>query len=107
MPENTVYVGRPSDWGNPFKVQAFDKYGQSPFGFRVVGETSVARKGMHYRTEEEAMARAVELFREKCRWPAILGPRMKAELRGRNLACWCPLDQPCHADVLLEWANAD
>lgn len=28
-----------------------------------------------------------------------------AELRGKNLACWCPLDQPCHADVLLELAN--
>ncbi len=29
-----------------------------------------------------------------------------AELRGRDLACWCPLDGgPCHADVLLEWAN--
>jgi len=28
------------------------------------------------------------------------------DLRGRDLACWCPLDQPCHADVLLELANA-
>jgi len=28
------------------------------------------------------------------------------ELRGHDLACWCPLDQPCHADVLLELANA-
>jgi hypothetical protein len=28
------------------------------------------------------------------------------ELRGRDLACWCPLDEPCHADVLLEVANA-
>ncbi len=28
------------------------------------------------------------------------------ELRGKNLACWCPLDQPCHADVLLELANS-
>jgi len=28
------------------------------------------------------------------------------ELRGKNLACFCPLDQPCHADVLLELANA-
>jgi hypothetical protein len=27
------------------------------------------------------------------------------ELAGRDLACWCPLDQPCHADVLLELAN--
>ena len=30
------------------------------------------------------------------------GPK---KLRGKNLACWCPLDQPCHADVLLELAN--
>lgn len=30
----------------------------------------------------------------------------RAELAGRDLACWCPLDQPCHADVLLEIANA-
>ena len=28
------------------------------------------------------------------------------ELRGRDLACWCPLDEPCHADVLLEIVNA-
>ena len=28
-----------------------------------------------------------------------------AFLRGHDLACWCPLDQPCHADVLLELAN--
>jgi hypothetical protein len=30
---------------------------------------------------------------------------IRAELSGRDLACWCPLDQPCHADVLLEVAN--
>lgn len=29
------------------------------------------------------------------------------ELRGKNLACWCPLNRPCHADTLLELANAD
>jgi hypothetical protein len=28
-------------------------------------------------------------------------------LRGKNLACWCPLDKPCHADVLLELANKE
>ncbi len=28
------------------------------------------------------------------------------ELRGKDLACWCKPDQPCHADVLLEIANA-
>ena len=46
-------------------------------------------------------AHAVELFKH-CRffpWSDV------AELRGKDLACWCPLDQPCHADVLLEIAN--
>lgn len=32
---------------------------------------------------------------------------IRSELRGKDLACWCPLDQPCHADVLLEVANSD
>jgi len=26
-------------------------------------------------------------------------------LRGHDLACWCRLDQTCHADVLLDLAN--
>ncbi|WP_026986535.1 DUF4326 domain-containing protein [Fodinicurvata fenggangensis] len=29
------------------------------------------------------------------------------ELRGRDLACWCSLDKPCHADVLLDLANRE
>lgn len=32
-------------------------------------------------------------------------PQYLAPLRGHDLACWCPLEQPCHADVLLELAN--
>ena len=30
---------------------------------------------------------------------------VKQQLRGVDLACYCPLDEPCHADVLLEVAN--
>jgi len=32
---------------------------------------------------------------------------IRAALSGRNLACWCKLGEPCHADLLLEWANCD
>lgn len=35
--------------------------------------------------------------------------RILAEVRmlhGANLACWCSPGQACHADVLLELANA-
>ncbi|WP_396917953.1 DUF4326 domain-containing protein [Mycolicibacterium sp.] len=31
---------------------------------------------------------------------------IRRELRGHDLVCWCPLASPCHADVLLELANA-
>ena len=45
----------------------------------------------------------VEWFRL---WATLaLEPDKVALLRGLDLACWCPLDQPCHADVLLELAN--
>lgn len=37
------------------------------------------------------------------KYPAIA--EIRAELAGKNLACWCPLDGPCHADTLLRVAN--
>lgn len=47
------------------------------------------------------------------RVPAILrfacevAPRLDVTpLRGKNLACWCSASEECHADVLLELANA-
>ena len=84
LPEGAVYVGRPTKWGNPFVV---GKY--APF---------VRRQ------QVKDNAHAVALFRETFHFPVSVGPAIR-HLRGKNLACWCPLDQPCHADVLLEWAN--
>ena len=90
MPENTVKVDRSTKWGNQI----------------VVGSD----RGIGYR--RWTAADAVEMYREEMEYeisdrasgdaPLDLSP-----LRGKNLACWCALDQPCHADVLLELANAD
>jgi hypothetical protein len=80
-PDNAVVVSRPSKWGNPF----------------VVGVGGVRDR-----------AHAVELYRQALddtHGPRILAARR--ELAGKDLACWCPLDQPCHADVLLELANPE
>lgn len=82
MPEGAIYVGRPSKWGNPFRVGEPDWVG-------------------YWRARDRA--HAVDLYREAM---VYAHPKIRAELRGRDLACWCPLDQPCHADVLLELANA-
>ena len=87
MPPNTVKVDRTTKWGNPWKIGNFGPWG---------------------RTAVDA-ASAVELFssmlndpelRSGTRYPTDLEP-----LRGKNLACFCALDAPCHADVLLEIAN--
>jgi hypothetical protein len=54
---------------------------------------------------------AVRLYEGQLRqWQALIGyddfVRFYIEpLRGKDLACWCPLNQPCHADVLLRLAN--
>lgn len=90
MPENAISVTRPGKWGNPFIVSPNARPG--------------ARSGVFYvcvPTVEDA----VECFREMManspeRWAVA-----KEELRGKDLACFCTLSEPCHADVLLEIAN--
>ena len=82
-PPNTVVVARPTKWGNPYRI---------------------GRGGVVSNDD------AVEQFRawldrmEACE---TVRAEIVRQLRGKNLACWCALDQPCHADVLLEIANAD
>lgn len=89
MPENTVSVCRPGKWGNPFKIgeDAWDV----PRDFRG----QCARDATH----------AVELYRALIRQYGLPICCDLAEIRGKNLACWCALNKPCHADVLLDLAN--
>ena len=82
MPPSTVYVGRPSWWGNPYHVGYGDRK------FRI-------------RSREEA----VLFFRAYAKERLLREPHWLDDLRGKNLACWCPQEQSCHADVLLELAN--
>ena len=85
MPENTVYVGRPTRWGNIARA-----------GIRIFWD----KKEWPTATPEDRVA----FYREWVKWQAT-PEELRNALGGRNLACWCPLDQPCHADVLLELAN--
>lgn len=118
MPANAIYVGRPTKWGNPFPTDGeMAAFRAVALGFR--GDAA----GRH--------AGAVEAYRQ---WLVTTGTRLEfqrdprlggipvrvtvfidqrrpsideiqLELRGLDLCCWCRLDQPCHADVLLEIAN--
>jgi hypothetical protein len=70
------------------------------------GAISVARPhkwGNPFKVGEHTAEEAVRRYRQ---WlPSAPIYRDIAELTGRDLMCWCPLNQPCHADVLLELAN--
>jgi hypothetical protein len=57
-----------------------------------------------YSVAEYGLDKALSLHREMMQRPE-LRVQARAELRGYNLACFCPLDKPCHADLLLEIAN--
>ena len=81
-----VHVGRPSIFGNPFKV-----------GVDGDARTCIARFRCALRATE---IKALDTKPDAAR---IL--RSLDRLRGKNLACWCALGTPCHADVLLEIAN--
>jgi hypothetical protein len=83
MPENTIYVGRPGKFGNPYKVGDKNDMG-----------------------EDVTMEMALEYyeFYLKRKYKEYL-PEFLKPLKGKNLACFCPLDKPCHADVLLRLAN--
>lgn len=91
MPEGAVYVGRGTQWGNPWRIGAH------------VMTTADNGDGTERGQEFIITAHlAVALYRAAF---TVDADDIRAELAGRDLACWCPLDQPCHADVLLEIAN--
>lgn len=92
---DAVIVARPSKWGNPWRV---GDTGLIETPFRV-GEGEV-----YVREIDITPALAVELYRQAF---APDAEAIRAELAGRDLACWCPLDRPCHADVLLDIANGE
>lgn len=87
VPKDAVYVGRPTQWGNPFSHLP-----SSAANYKVA-------------TREEA----VEKYRVYAQ-SRFLDPHdnfagdIRDMLKGKDLVCWCA-PKACHADVLLELAN--
>lgn len=102
-PEGAVYVGRPTKWGNPFKVGA-RVHRSNPLAVHIDIPGGWDAPPFPLTSVTVNAGLAVDAYFD---WllndpPAWLSTR---ELAGKDLVCWCPLDQPCHADVLLEIAN--
>lgn len=109
LPASAVNVARPTRWGNPYRVV---RHAQKWWVVKPY------RLSVEFATKIEAAAHAVE---EYALW--LLGHRPSDdlvlsvaskrlwilahlhELEGRDLACWCSIDAPCHADVLMIMAR--
>ena len=107
MPADTVYVGRPGRFGNPFRVGGYFLIGD-PFpslagAFRLSWCRASPEVADERFTLIKTREQAVEWYRRYLEKHPL---ETLGDLRGKDLACWCPLDQPCHADVLLELANS-
>jgi hypothetical protein len=96
MPEGAIYVGRPTCWGNPFVV-----------GKRYMQGGTIDAPIWRDIWDRQSAVIAYRLWindRRRTEGPTI--EEIERALKGRDLACFCRLDQPCHADVLLKIANA-
>ena len=122
MPKGAIYVGRPSKWGNPFDLRREEHcWTALVYGFRADRAGRLAASVVIYR----AWLTGGQPGRIDCGLvidtpdgpirvassPVITVPapptldEIRTELAGKDLVCWCPLDQECHADALLELAN--
>ncbi|MEV4127123.1 DUF4326 domain-containing protein [Nocardia sp. NPDC049707] len=106
MPAGAVYVGRPGYWGNPYRVGAtvgsvFDTHSTlwDWGGLRDLHDE-------HVLTAQECIDAYEKWIRCKIGesgW--TMAHEASIWLRGKDLACWCPLSAPCHVDALLRAAN--
>lgn len=87
MPANAVKIDRSTRWGNPWPIGKPGPHGE------VMA------------TAEQAQARFRRMLHSAKEREAVGYPSDPTPLRGKDVACWCTADAPCHGDVLLEWVN--
>lgn len=94
---DAVIVARPSKWGNPYRVTG----GVTPASQAVTLFADFIERCSRSNIEPRVQNDGLGV------WNRDIKTNIVAALEGRDLACWCALDQPCHADVLLEIANPE
>jgi Domain of unknown function (DUF4326) len=95
-PADAVVVARPTRWGNPYRLGGED----AAWAVRMF-EADLRRSLAGIRTPNER-----SFLLDRFGDPDTLRYELEG-LRGRILACWCDRLAPCHADVLLQIANAE
>ena len=116
MPKGAIYVGRPTRWGNPFVAHDWqaslravalgcrgDTAGRNEAAVKLYRLWLTAERRPIKRDRRDPLTKEVMTLRPDIPRPTI--EEIRTALRGHDLACWCRLDRPCHADLLLEIAS--
>lgn len=90
MPKNTIYVGRPTQWGNPFDWKLYQEANDNPAKAKEHAKNDYL---LWLENDTNTDPRRAKILNDL------------HTLRGKNLACWCKPNESCHADVLLDMAN--
>lgn len=94
-----VNVARPGKWGNPITQRHYDDL---QVALRKAGAQPL-KGGWQEHAARCYRGWITGMIPEHGNPPTL--DEIERDLRGKNLACWCALDRPCHADVLLKIAN--
>lgn len=95
LPEGAVIVDRTSKYGNPFLL-----------GDVIRSFPSLTTRQVQQFVVNDFIS-LVDSPTLQARYGYPSREQIRAELAGKDLACWCQLDEPCHADVLLRYANEE
>lgn len=107
LPENTICVMRGTKFGNPFKVGKYFAINGGHAKFELYAD-AFGKPGYEdyvlIENNEMAVTAFVNYLKEDY-YGKLLAIEAKEKLKGKNLACWCSLDESCHVDFLLKIAN--
>lgn len=103
-PEGAIYVGRPSVFGNPWTTAWVIQTGLISKSHSEFAAVANYRAWLTWADDKRLSLPPDNELRRYEEQRVKLLDKLES-LRGHDLMCWCPLDKPCHADVLLEIAN--
>lgn len=118
-PEGAIIVDRTSKWGNPFKLEGDMIYCDASHRRKIFSSWVIFDNHSLW-DKDKGLEQIIKLYgdwfggnlpdenyinHEIVRPSTFDMDEIKRELKGKDLVCWCPLDKPCHADLLIEIAN--
>jgi hypothetical protein len=112
LPQNTKYVGRPTKWGNPFKLVADMIYVDAGYRRKILDKWVYMCQG----NIQDVIDLYENVIKGQYRysnnidvifWKKHFQNLDLSELKGYDLACWCKPGSLCHADILLKLANME